>query len=213
MTDRKLKDKAIDIKGGKYVQVSDRVNYFTDSYPNGSINTELVSSPNADNIVIKAVVIPDMDKPERKFTDYAQEIVGSSFINKTSAMENASTSAVGRALAYMGIGVLDSIASVDEVNKANNRAKNSVKLATPKQLEWLRAEARRVSGNEHQDDVDKWITEVLTVPPEKIPVFKIKDAVDKVKSLAEQSNPNEPLPDIEVTDQDIQDMEAGKLPY
>ena len=40
-------------------------------------------------------------------------------VNKTSAIENAETSAVGRALGLiMGIGVIESIASADEMNKA-----------------------------------------------------------------------------------------------
>jgi hypothetical protein len=37
-----------------------------------------------------------------KAVDYAEEIVGSSHINKTSALENASTSAAGRALSLAG---------------------------------------------------------------------------------------------------------------
>jgi len=37
-----------------------------------------------------------------KAVDYAEEIVGSSHINKTSALENASTSATGRALSLLG---------------------------------------------------------------------------------------------------------------
>ena len=37
-----------------------------------------------------------------KAQDYAEEIVGSSLVNKTSALENCLTSAIGRALADMG---------------------------------------------------------------------------------------------------------------
>lgn len=114
-----LKDKAIDIKGKKYVLVADRVLAFNEAYPEGSITTELVSNLESQNIIIKAMVKPKF-KEDRVFTGYAQEKVGDGFINKTSALENAETSAVGRALAMMGIGVLDSIASADEINKANN---------------------------------------------------------------------------------------------
>ena len=117
---KELKEKAIDIKGKKYVLVSDRIIFFNQEYKNGAIKTELVSYENK-QITIKAVVIPDSDKPDRFFTGWSQEIEGSTFINKTSALENAETSAVGRALAMMGIGVIDSISSVDEINKANNR--------------------------------------------------------------------------------------------
>lgn len=110
-----LADKAIDFKGKKYVLVSDRVIYFNEKYPEGSITTELISQPDANTVVIKATIKPN-DK--QIFTGYSQATWGDGFVNKTSALENAETSAVGRALAFMGIGVLDSIASLDEINKA-----------------------------------------------------------------------------------------------
>ena len=111
-----LIDKAIDIKGKQYVLVSDRVLYFNETYPNGCIITERLSNENME--IFKATVTPDVDKPERKFTWYSQAKWWEWFINKTAAMENAETSAVGRALAMMGIGVIDSIASADEMRKA-----------------------------------------------------------------------------------------------
>jgi len=110
----------IDIKGKKYVQVKDRITYFNETYKNGSISTELVSEVQSDRVVVKATVTPDLSLSERVFTGYAQEVVGEGHINKTSALENAETSAVGRALAMMGIGIVDSVASVDEITKANN---------------------------------------------------------------------------------------------
>jgi hypothetical protein len=112
MTD--LKSKAIDIKGKAYVLVSDRILAFNEIYPEGSITTELLSEPNADMVVIKATV----KVGERLFTGHSQAKWGDGYINKTSAMENCETSAVGRALAMMGIGVLDSVASADEMVKA-----------------------------------------------------------------------------------------------
>lgn len=120
-----LKDKAIDIKGKKYVLVSDRVLYFNENYPNGSIQTTRETV--WDMEIVKAFVVPDVSEPTRMFTWYSQAKRWDGFINKTSALENAETSAVGRALAFMGIWVIDSIASVDEINKAENTAK-----ATPK---------------------------------------------------------------------------------
>jgi len=118
MSDKSLKDKAIDIKGKDYVLVSDRIIYFNETYPNGWIATELVSDPMSDIVIVKAYITPDNDNGARKFTGYSQTVKGAGFINKTAALENAETSAVGRALAMMGIGVIDSVASVDEINKA-----------------------------------------------------------------------------------------------
>lgn len=123
MTDKQLTNKAIDIKGKKYVLVSDRVLYFNETYPNWSIVTQRVMIDEAGIEVFKATVTPDCSKPERFFTGYSQAKWWDGFINKTSALENAETSAVGRALAMMWIWVIDSIASVDEIHKAENTAK------------------------------------------------------------------------------------------
>jgi len=107
----------IDIHGKPYVMVKDRVIHFNKEYPNGCIQSKMVDR--IENIVIfEATVIPDVDKPERFFTGHAEEEIGSSQINKTSALENCETSAIGRALAMMGIGVDESFASGDEVANA-----------------------------------------------------------------------------------------------
>ena len=113
-----LREKAISIKGKEYILVKDRVLAFNEYYPNGCIITERLSE--WDMEIFKATVTPDCDKPERKFTWYSKraEDKGKMDINITAAMENAETSAVWRALAMMGIWVIDSIASADEMKKA-----------------------------------------------------------------------------------------------
>jgi len=128
MEDKQLKDKAIKFKGKDYVLVSDRVNYFNDTYPNGSIQTVLVSEPTSRLVIFKAIITPDV-KENRIFTGYSQASFddSTSFVNKTSALENSETSAVGRALALMGIGVIDSIASMDEINKTTYTSPSPLK--------------------------------------------------------------------------------------
>lgn len=129
--DKSLKDKAIQFKGKDYVLVSDRVLYFNETYKQGSIETELISEPNSELVVVKATVSPD---GARKFTGYSQAKWGQGYINTTSALENAETSAVGRALAFMGIGVIESIASADEIRKADDKPRPVIKDA-PKKAE------------------------------------------------------------------------------
>lgn len=123
---RNLQQEAIDFKGKKYVLVSSRVNAFNEEYKNGSIQTELII--NGDMMIVKATVIPDLANPTRVFTGYSQASYKdtSSFVNKTSAIENAETSAVGRALAFMGIGVIDSISSIDEIKKTTHKSTQSL---------------------------------------------------------------------------------------
>ena len=78
---------------------------------------------------------------EKKFIGHAQEVIGSSQVNSTSALENAETSAVGRALAFAGLAVNGSIASADEINKAEARSRLDVDLdtATTAQLDKIRS--------------------------------------------------------------------------
>jgi hypothetical protein len=117
--DKQLKDKAIRVKGGKeYVEVSHRVNYFNENYPEGSITTDLEYVIEGDKplFVVKATV--DTGKGQI-FTGLSQAKLGTGGANQEAALENAETSAVGRALGFMGIGVIDSIATVDELRKAN----------------------------------------------------------------------------------------------
>jgi len=122
-TDKSLSNKAIDIKGKKYVLVADRILFFNEEYKQGKIETILLSEPDADMVLMKAIVTPDVEVPSRYFTGFSQAKWGDGYINKTSAIENCETSAIGRALAMMGIGVIDSVASVDEINKSEVQAK------------------------------------------------------------------------------------------
>lgn len=128
--------KPMDIKGKKYIPVNERVKAFRMLVPDGTIETELLNS--GDYIIFKAKIFVNGDL---KATGYAEEIRGSSSINRTSALENAETSAVGRALGFLGIGIDTSIASFEEVNNAQmfNEAN---KLATPSEKAGLIASAR-----------------------------------------------------------------------
>ena len=104
----------IKIHDKDYVPVHERVKHFNENFPNGSINTEICNNING-VVVIKATVTPDTEKASRVFTGFASEVKNSSNINTNSYVENCETSAVGRALGFMGIGIVDSIASADEV--------------------------------------------------------------------------------------------------
>jgi hypothetical protein len=109
--------KTTDIKGKAYAEVNQRIKAFRMVYPNGSIHTELLSNENG-VCVFKASVY---DKDTFLLgTGHAYEKESSSFINKTSYIENCETSAVGRALAMAGFGIDTSIASAEEVGNAIN---------------------------------------------------------------------------------------------
>lgn len=107
--------KTVDIKGKKYAQVSERIKAFREVCPSGQIITDIVD--NTDGVVTMKTTILD-EEGRRLASGYAQEKETSSFINKTSYIENCETSAVGRALGFVGIGVDGSFASAEEVSNA-----------------------------------------------------------------------------------------------
>jgi hypothetical protein len=109
--------KTTDIKGKAYAEVNQRIKAFRMVYPNGSIATELLSNENG-VCVFKASVFDN--ETLLLGTGHAYEKESSSFINKTSYIENCETSAVGRALAMAGFGIDTSIASAEEVGNAIN---------------------------------------------------------------------------------------------
>lgn len=107
--------KTTDIKGKDYAEVNQRIKAFRMVYPNGAITTDIISLENG-IVTIKATVHNDEGLPLA--TGYAQEKESSSYINKTSYIENCETSAVGRALGFCGFGIDTSVASYEEVANA-----------------------------------------------------------------------------------------------
>ena len=104
-----------DIKGKDYAEVNQRIKAFRMVYPQGSLPTEMLSNENG-VCIFKASVYTDDGKLLATGTAYEKE--GSTFINKTSYIENCETSALGRALGIAGFGIDTSIASADEVQNA-----------------------------------------------------------------------------------------------
>lgn len=106
----------IDVKGKAYALVNERIKAFRFLYPEGTIETDLISD-DGEKCVFKATASVN---GLVLGTGTAYEMKDSSFINKTSYIENCETSAVGRALAMCGIGIDVSIASAEEVQNAIN---------------------------------------------------------------------------------------------
>ena len=104
-----------DIKGKDYAEVNQRIKAFRMVYPQGSIPTEIVSIDNG-VVIMKASVYTDDGRLLATGTAYEKE--DSTFINKTSYIENCETSAVGRALGIAGFGIDVSVASAEEVQNA-----------------------------------------------------------------------------------------------
>ena len=106
-------------------------------FPEGTIRTELVSDDGT--VCIFHAYVSDGET--LLGTGTAFERADSSFINKTSYIENCETSAVGRALGMAGFGISASIASAEEVQNAMlNQGKEAPAAgakASPRQVEIL----------------------------------------------------------------------------
>ena len=115
--------KTINIKGKNYVPVVERLKEFRNSekFKNWSLETEWLSI--TQEVATCRVIIRD-ETGFLKSTGTAMELRDekSSLVNKTSHVENAETSAVGRALGNLGIGLDgDEVASYEEVSRAKKQ--------------------------------------------------------------------------------------------
>lgn len=107
--------KTVNVQNRQYAEVPQRIKAFRCIQPNGAIVTEMLSNE-GDVCIFKATVYDEDGRILGTGTAYERE--GSTFINKTSYIENCETSAVGRALGMCGFGIDVAIASAEEVMNA-----------------------------------------------------------------------------------------------
>ena len=112
MTD--LQPGQINIHGKVYETVALRLKKFWERYPEYSIQTILIQADDT-RIIMKATILDDSHK--LCATGHAEEFRNRGQINRTSALENCETSAVGRALAFLGLGGTE-IRSAEEMQNA-----------------------------------------------------------------------------------------------
>jgi len=152
--------KSVNIRGGKtYNLVEGRIAVLIQSYPRCSITTEIIGDP-TERVIMKAKVTPDTDRPERYFIGHSQAKWEGN-INSNAALENAETSAIGRALAAMGLG---GGASYDEMVKCG-AIKNEELIV--------------VSGEKEEPKQDSKIVK-MEIPAENL---TSGDAIAKVESF------------------------------
>ena len=109
----------VSIHGKVYLTVARRIDDFRKAHPNYSI-TSTVLHADHDYVQVRSEIANEEGRIVA--SGLAEEVRKASNINKTSALENAETSAVGRALAFFGMGGTE-IASADEVAGAIGQQK------------------------------------------------------------------------------------------
>jgi hypothetical protein len=101
-----------------YVPVAERLEKFYQTFPAGRVTTSIVEhNLESGFVLMRAEVYRAADDAAPAATGHAFEVRGESYVNKTSYVENAETSAVGRALALLGFEVKRGIASREELQK------------------------------------------------------------------------------------------------
>jgi hypothetical protein len=99
-----------------YIEVKDRIAEFWKQHPEGRVLTRVVEY-NAERVLLFAEVYTDRADPRPAATGYAEEVRSERGVNATSAVENGETSAIGRALANMGMTLSKNRASREEMQK------------------------------------------------------------------------------------------------
>ena len=142
--------KGVPQRGGKkYTEVFVRVEIFRKTFGTDlGIKTEIIL--NDGKFVIVKATIEDKDG-HVVGSGLAEEVRGSSNVNKTSALENCETSAIGRALASLGLhgGTYASLNEMDAVKRKETALKE-------KELEEKELEEKK------QQQLIDWETRVLT---------------------------------------------------
>ncbi|MBS7221413.1 MAG: hypothetical protein KH033_08720 [Clostridiales bacterium] len=175
------------IKGKEYAEVNQRIKAFRMVYPEGSIITDLVQLENG-ICTIKAVI---KNGELVLGTGIAQEKESSSYINKTSYIENCETSAVGRALGMCGFGIDVSVCSAEELQNAlNNQEKTAKKdeektSKTAAKEEAIQAEETQYATEEQVDKLNKYFANNNEARQKTLDKHKINHFVQMERKTAQ----------------------------
>lgn len=110
------------IHGKEYTEVKDRIREFLSKHPKGKIATNVRwMTDDCHAIMFQATIYPQYDITDYFFTGFAYEEKSKqeSQVNSDAWVENCETSAIGRALANMDIGVNGVRPSAEEMKKVN----------------------------------------------------------------------------------------------
>lgn len=119
----------VNIHGREYETVALRVKRFREAHPDWTLET-LITHRDVDCVVMEARISDEQGR--LRANGHAEEYRKASSINRTSALENCETSAIGRALAALGLGGTE-FASADEVARAVSGQKASVDDVVPEE--------------------------------------------------------------------------------
>ena len=118
---------------GEYAPVADRITLFYSRFPNGRILTRLLSRT-AREITVQAFVFRSLEEQRPSATGLASERIGDGDVNTVACLENTETSAIGRALANLGLTASSHRPSREEMEKASREHALRVAESSPMRL-------------------------------------------------------------------------------
>lgn len=179
-----------DVRGKEYAEVPQRVQGFYELFPDGHIVTEI--RDDGMRCDCKASVYRSGDDVRPAATGHAYEEKGAGPINKTSYVENCETSAVGRALGFLGIGSASSIASAEEVANAISAQESKPKKKDRRvnlKDEWLKAKSECVAKGVSEEGINAWyIAAFGKTPFDNLSAQQQADAISYIHEMRESAS-------------------------
>lgn len=168
--------KMLDLKGKNYAMVPERVTAFRKLFPEGFIETEIIHLSDDGSIVTMKTTAGYYREDGTRVvlsSGMAQEVRGRGMVNGTSYIENCETSAVGRALGMIGLGINGGgICSAEELANAVT-AQAQMKQDKPKVDESIPKQPRKpINAN---------VTTTDAIPKNPVQEF-IRESVNVIKA-------------------------------
>jgi hypothetical protein len=144
----------INIKGKKYSVVNERHKHLLQYFPEARFNEEIIFHDEKRVIVKVELYIGDTIYA----VGHAQEYLDANFINKTSALEVGSSSALGRAIAMFGLSGSEFASAEELVNALNNQGNSkqvSISDQIKKQTTETKLTALYTNWKKENDSIEK----------------------------------------------------------
>ena len=165
-----------------YEPVASRLARFWEKHPEGRVITKLITFE-GDRVIVQADIYVDREDDRPVATDFAEEIRGSNNVNKTSHIENAATSAIGRALADC-----DFASSTDWTKRPSREEMSKVQRMTSRPTEGGSiTESSNLASEKQQNMIRAVCKSMGKTPPANLQGMSKREAsayIDTLKNAA-----------------------------
>ncbi len=178
-----------------YELVESRLRRLYTAHPQARVLTDMVHNDDR-RFIVKAEVYLTPEDMTPSATGYAEEIIGAGFVNKTSALENCETSAIGRAISNSVLclgapeGKRPSRQEMEKVERYKAEPRKPapkprpVVEATPEQIANAALKIGEAQGENDKDKLREIWTKNLDLLDIKVDNITLKDVINRrVKEL------------------------------